>query len=82
MSSRLQNVLDAALDLSTEERASLAEELLRSLDGPLPTPAEQAEIDAAWEAEIRRRMADVKAGRTQLLDGEEVMRKLRAGERP
>lgn len=45
------------LDLPAEERARLALELIRSLDGE-PEPG----TDEAWDAEIERRGAEVEAG--------------------
>jgi putative addiction module component (TIGR02574 family) len=52
-------VLHDALELSLEDRAELAEELLASLDGP---PNDSA--PAAWRDEIRRRVDRVRAGAT------------------
>ena len=78
MTQAVENILDAALALSSSERAELVSRLIRSLDGPEPTPAEQAEIDAAWREEIRHRRRDVEEGKTQVVPGEEVMKKLRA----
>jgi putative addiction module component (TIGR02574 family) len=56
MSGRAQKVLDEALDLSDEERAEVALELVASLDGPTDPGAE-----AAWAAEIDRRARRVHA---------------------
>jgi putative addiction module component (TIGR02574 family) len=56
MSGRAQKVLDDALDLSDEERAEVAFELVASLDGPADPGAE-----AAWAAEIDRRARSVHA---------------------
>jgi Putative addiction module component len=50
MSGRAQKVLGDALDLTDEERAELALELVASLDGP-----RDADADDAWVAEIERR---------------------------
>lgn len=47
--------------LPPEDRARLAEELLASLD-----PGE-AEVDAAWDAELRSRIAEVEAGTVELV---------------
>jgi putative addiction module component (TIGR02574 family) len=57
MTKSAEAVLADALSLSEEERAEIAEKLLASLDGP-PDP----DVDAAWEAEIRRRVAALDAG--------------------
>ena len=50
MSGRAQKVLGEALDLTDEERAEVARELVASLDGPKDANAEEA-----WIAEIERR---------------------------
>jgi putative addiction module component (TIGR02574 family) len=52
-----------ALKLPTDKRAELAAALIRSLDGD---PDEDAE--AAWAAEIERRVRDIKAGKGQSED--------------
>lgn len=51
------DMLAEALRLTAEERAKLALELLRSLDGE-PEPG----TPEAWDAEIERRGAEVDAG--------------------
>jgi putative addiction module component (TIGR02574 family) len=56
MSGRAQKVLGEALDLTDEERAEVARELVPSLDGPRDSDAEDA-----WAAEIERRARRVLA---------------------
>src|ERR1051326_2072506 len=51
-------ILSAALSLSADERAMLAEHLLASLDSP-----NQKEIDAAWAKEAERRMREIDEGK-------------------
>ena len=48
MSGRAQKLLGEALDLTDEERAEVALELVASLDGP-----KDADAEDAWVAEIR-----------------------------
>ena len=57
MTKAAKAVLADALRLREEERAELAAEVLASLDGPADPDAE-----AAWEAEIRRRIDAIEAG--------------------
>ena len=38
-------------------------------------PVMPEDVEQAWMSEIERRRADYKAGRVQLVDGEEVIRK-------
>ncbi|MDY0146664.1 MAG: addiction module protein [Halothiobacillus sp.] len=59
--------------LSESERATLARELIMSLDGPRDDSAEQA-----WHEEIIRRAAKVKSGKATLLSREEFRSKMRA----
>ena len=58
--------------LPEEDRARLAEELLASLEGPADPV-----IDAPWDAEIRRRIAEVEAGTARLLPADDVFARAR-----
>ena len=58
--------------LSPEDRARLAEELLASLE-----ESPSAEVDAAWDTEIQRRIAEVEAGTAELVPAEEVFSRVR-----
>lgn len=59
--------------LPREERERLVDELLESLNEPAA-----AELDAAWAAEIERRLAAYDRGEVQALAAEEVFAKARA----
>lgn len=59
--------------LSESERATLARELIMSLDGPRDDSVEQA-----WNDEIVRRVSKVKSGKATLLSREEFRSKMRA----
>lgn len=61
MSKAVDEVLAEALRLDPKARAELASELLASLEGP-PDP----DAEAAWEEEIRRRVAAIEAGTVKL----------------
>ena len=56
MSTRLQSVLDAALMLPESERGELATRLLDTLE-------DVPEFHADWDAEIERRVEDMRSGR-------------------
>jgi putative addiction module component (TIGR02574 family) len=71
--STFEEILSAALFLSPNERAMLADHLLTSLDAP-----NQKEIDAAWAEEAERRMREIDEGVVETIDGELVMERLRA----
>jgi putative addiction module component (TIGR02574 family) len=61
MTADLQAILDRALSLPKRERVELVGELLESLDSP-------EEVEAAWTAEIRRRLAELRAGKAELVE--------------
>jgi putative addiction module component (TIGR02574 family) len=65
------DVLADALRLKPDARAEVAAELLASLDGPADPDAE-----AAWDAEIDRRIAAIEAGTIQLEPWSEVKRRI------
>ncbi len=58
--------------LTPEERARLAEAMTESLRDAIP-----AEVEAAWEAEIKRRIAAYGSGEATLIPAEEVFAKAR-----
>jgi len=67
-------VLDAALKLSTDERATLVSALIQSLeDAPADPGAEEA-----WNDEIRRRLRKVEDGTAEFLDWETISTRVRA----
>jgi putative addiction module component (TIGR02574 family) len=65
-------LLHDALELTPDDRAELASELLASLDGP-PDP----DAPGAWIGEVRRRVDRVLAGETTGVPWPEVREKLR-----
>jgi putative addiction module component (TIGR02574 family) len=64
-------LLRRAHGLSAAERAELAEALIESLDG-----AEDESVQAAWDAEILRRMEDLNSGKVKPVTLEEARRRL------
>ena len=71
MTKAAEALLADALRLSPEVRAELAAELLASLDGPADPDAE-----AAWAAEIERRVDAIEAGTVALEPWEDVKRRI------
>lgn len=67
-----------ALELSVRERARLAHCLLVSLDDEADDPAE---VERAWEDEIRRRLAEVESGTAELIPAEQLFSELRVRKR-
>ena len=68
-----RQLLDAALQLSPEERAALAGELIQSLDTEV-----DADAEAAWSAEIHARLARVDAGLAKIIPWSEARRRIHA----
>ena len=64
----------ASLAVEPKARAELAALIIESV----PTESPQ-EVDAAWEAEIRRRMLELEAGSVETIPWEEVREKLTRG---
>ena len=71
MTKSAEMLLAEALRLDSGSRAELAAELLASLDGPADPDAE-----AAWTAEIERRVAAITAGTAKLEPWDEVKRRI------
>lgn len=75
MAAILKEIEIQALQLSPQERGELIHRLIVSHDGE---PEESPEaIAKAWDEEIARRVADMEAGRTQWIQADEVMTRLR-----
>lgn len=64
-----------ALGLSRSERAKLVHDLLHSLDDEAADPAT---VEAAWAAEITRRVEEIRAGKAELIDADQVHAEIRA----
>ncbi|MEM9703001.1 MAG: addiction module protein [Planctomycetota bacterium] len=76
MTDRAKAVLAEALKLDGEDRLALAAELSDSVHPP--AESDQAAVDAAWQAEIRRRLADYYAGKVDAIDGDVFLEKVRS----
>jgi putative addiction module component (TIGR02574 family) len=66
-------LLKRALALTVEERAELAGSLLESLDGAHDDPEA---VEAAWNEEIARRIADLDSGKAKTIPWEEVRHRI------
>ena len=71
MSSTVEAVEAAALQLSATERAHLIERLIASLDI-------DPDIEAAWAAEVERRNTEIENGTVSLIPGHEALANLKA----
>jgi putative addiction module component (TIGR02574 family) len=65
-----------ALELPLAERAQLVRRLIASLDQDAGD--DPAEVERAWEDEIRRRLAELEAGTAELIPAEQVFAELRS----
>jgi len=72
MTEATMKVLKSALKLSIRERARLATDLLSSLE----KEKEQAEVDKAWEEEVKRRMLEIEKGLVSTISWQEVDKQL------
>ena len=72
MTPKLAEYIAEGRSLSADEReiAALALQQIGAV--------EQAEVDAAWDEEIDRRVGEILSGKVQLVDGEETRRMARA----
>jgi putative addiction module component (TIGR02574 family) len=62
MQRTVDEILHEALELPPDERAALAGSLIESLDEGF-----DADAEAAWDAEIARRVAEIDAGAVRLI---------------
>jgi putative addiction module component (TIGR02574 family) len=70
MTREARELLTEALELPADERAEMAAELLESLE-----PAD-AEVEEAWAAEIRERVAAARAGELASTDWRTVLQRV------
>jgi putative addiction module component (TIGR02574 family) len=71
-----EELLEQALQLPKEQRLGLADQLLDSVDEY--TETDDDELDPELREELERRLKSIEGGTAVLLDGDEVMRELRA----
>lgn len=72
----VENLLEQALRLESDERAELAHRLLDSLDDD-DLEMSSDEWSEAWAEEILRRIERVERGESQLIDWDDAKRRLR-----
>ena len=71
MTTLVDELSQRALELRPEERVRLAERLLATVHEV------DAEVDAAWDEEIKRRLAEIDNGTAKLIPAEEVFAEVR-----
>jgi putative addiction module component (TIGR02574 family) len=72
MNSHAEQILQNALSLNPDDRVEIAECLILSLDTERP-----ADFEAAWAAEIKRRLESIDKGEVQLIPWDDVIRSMR-----
>jgi putative addiction module component (TIGR02574 family) len=72
MTALTDKIYQQALDLPIDERLDLIDKLLISTNLP-----RQSEIDQSWSEEVERRFREIKNGKAQMIDGEEVFAKIK-----
>lgn len=70
MTPEVSRLLEQALSLSIEEREALADSLISNLDGKVDEGAQ-----AAWEAEIGKRVAELDSGKAKTTSWAEVRKR-------
>jgi len=70
MTREVSKLLEKALSLSIEEQEALADSLISSLGGKVDEG-----LEAAWEAEIGRRIAELDSGKAKTTSWDEVRRR-------
>jgi hypothetical protein len=74
----LDALLEQALQLTDDQRGTLAVQLLRTLEPADGEEIAEDEWQAAWSVEIDRRIREVDDGTAELIDGDEVLADARA----
>lgn len=74
MSTKHEEISHQAMSLDPAERASLAHQLIRSLD---PTVEDPENVQHAWAAEIERRVELIRSGEATLIPAEDVLSEAR-----
>ena len=72
MQDQVSDLVQRGRALAIEDRERLVDQLLESLNEPAA-----AELNAAWEAEIERRLSEYDQGTVQAVSAEEVFAKAR-----
>ena len=65
-------LLKEVLSLPVEQRALLADTILKSLNAP------EADLDRIWVEEAKRRLEELRSGRIKAVAGDEVFQRVRA----
>jgi hypothetical protein len=79
MTTQAQTIVDQVLSLPVATQQEVLTHLIESLDADSSlTAVPQVNVDAAWNEEIAKRVAEVHNGTAELLDGEASLEKIRS----
>ena len=67
----MKEIIEEVASLPVEERAVVADSILRSLNAP------DFEIDRKWTQVAQRRLAELRSGQVEPIPGEQVFAKVR-----
>jgi putative addiction module component (TIGR02574 family) len=70
MTPEVSKLLERALALSTEEQQALADSLISNLGGKV-----DEDVEAAWDIEIAKRIAELDSGEAKAISWTEVRRR-------
>ena len=77
MNQRVKSILDEVRKLTPDEQTEFMQQIWAVIDDE-PAGGTPAEIEAAWDEEVARRIAARERGEGQLYDSKEVIAELRA----
>lgn len=66
----MKELISEAISLPVEERAILADTILRSLNPP------DSDMDRKWAAVARRRLGELRSGQVEVVPGDDVFAKI------
>ena len=69
-------LIATAMQLPISDRVALANAMLSSIEPSTGSDATQEEVDAAWNAEIARRIDDIDSGRVKTVPSSEVWKRI------
>ena len=67
---KTKDLIAEAISLPVEERAMVADSLLKSLNPP------ESDIDKKWAAVAKRRLIELRSGQVEAIPGDEVFKKI------
>jgi putative addiction module component (TIGR02574 family) len=72
MATSVEDLIKRAMELSAEQRAQLADELVESLDAET-----LSQLDKKWIAEAKRRRDEARSGYSQTISGPDALQQVR-----